>query len=281
MLRKLPALVFLAVHLGAAPASVAANELDELLGAAVRLKQAHVMRSYEECRSVGSSDAVCREELTALHPREISALNRLARHIESVSETELSAAFTRCYDPAHNYLDLIECWERLADRLEQGQEIDVDEDQKFRWENLSTAFAPLSSIKRRTLVLCIRGTIKRNFEDTVAHNLGAGGSDTTWALKVSAIESQMMIEVAQAASWAGLRTYYDHEAKSLEALIQGTIGLEEYRGLAKQNEQRLTTALAPEAANMAMHSRNFVELEALCADVAAVLIGRAKAIASQ
>ena len=104
----------------------AAQSTSETLSAAVRLKQAHVMRSYEQCMDLGRSDSQCREELERLHPRETAALSRLAELGTSVPEEEISEAFSSCYSPNRNYEQLISCWEeeaeKLAERTEQADD---------------------------------------------------------------------------------------------------------------------------------------------------------------
>ena len=99
------------------PMQAAAQGADELLGAALRLKEAHVQRSYEQCIAGGKLDPECRSELIQLHPREISVLARLAELSGGVPEAEFASAFTDCYGPDRNYKQLIECWENTATQL--------------------------------------------------------------------------------------------------------------------------------------------------------------------
>ncbi|MGV8988181.1 MAG: hypothetical protein ACOH2H_18070 [Cypionkella sp.] len=108
-------LLFLGIH----PAG--AQSGDDTFAAAARLKQAHVIRSYEQCMKTGKSDSQCRNELEQLHPREIAALSRLAHLSGTVSEKRLTEAFTSCYSPNRNYEQLIGCWEGAADKLEAEQ----------------------------------------------------------------------------------------------------------------------------------------------------------------
>ena len=261
--------------------SVLADKLDEILGAAIALKQAHVMRSYEKCRSSGSSDIACRGELEALHPREISALARIAGKIGNVGESEISKAIANCYDPSHDYLDLIECWEQVAARLESGQVIIPAKRQAFKWDDLPRNLASLDSVQRRSLFLCVRGTANMNFSETVSHNLSLGGADATWALKVFAWENKQMADFAKSVGWPEMQDYYEQEALASKKLIRGEIGFSEYRQMAKQNEGWLASALAPEALRQSVHERNFSALKELCDDVASAVIGMAKAAASQ
>lgn len=264
-----------------APRPIFAGELDELLGAAMRLKQAHVERSYEKCRSGGSSDAACRDELESLHPREISALARIVANMAKVSESEISKAMANCYDPSHDYRDLIECREQLADQLEKGKSVVSAKRQGFQWGDLSNLVSSLDPVQRKSLVLCVRGTVSTNFEETVEHNLTSGGDDATWALKVYAFENHLMAEVAEAAGWSGMQEYYEHEAHASAKLIRGEIEFSQYGQIVKQNEGRLATVLAPETSQQSVHESNFSILREPCDVVASAVIGRAKAAASQ
>jgi hypothetical protein len=56
----------------------------------------------------------CQAELEALHPRELAALQTIWKNARTYDEFEVSVASAACYDPTHNYHDLVECWERLA-----------------------------------------------------------------------------------------------------------------------------------------------------------------------
>ena len=260
---------------------VFAGELKELLDAAIMLKRAHVVRSYEKCRSSGAPDAACRDELEALHPREISALVRIGKSIGNMRENEVSKAVANCYDPFHDYRDLIECWEQLAAQLEKGKEIVPAKRKSFHWSELPSRFSSLDPVQKRSLVLCVRGRVSTNFKETVAHNLRSGGNDAAWALKVHASENYLMVEVAEAAGWSGMQDYYEREARASKKLVRGEIAFSEYRQVAKQNEGRLATVLAPEASRQTVHESNFSRLDQLCDEVALAVIGRAKYAASQ
>lgn len=264
-----------------APSPVIADELDELLAAAMRLKQAHVERSYEKCRSSGSSDVACRDELESLHPREISALARIAANEGSVGESEIRNAMANCYNPSRDYRDLLECWEQLATDLERGEAVVPATRQGFQWSELSGRVGSLDPVQRKSLVLCVRGKVSTNFEETVAHNLRSGGGDATWALKVHAFENHLMVEVAEAAGWSGMQDYYEQEANAAAKLIRGEIEFSQYRQMAMQNEGRLATVLAQETSRHSVHENNFSILKEPCDDVASAVIGRAKAAASQ
>lgn len=92
----------------------------EILDAAVRLKMAHVERSYRRCIDAGGNDATCRAELDALHPRELAALGRFAVLSSTVSGETLTKTMTECYDPHRDYEELIACWEESASKLEEA-----------------------------------------------------------------------------------------------------------------------------------------------------------------
>lgn len=96
---------------------VLGDSAQELSDAALRLKQAHVIRFYESCMEETSSDIGCRQALEELHPREVSVLEELFGLSASIEEHALSSSMASCYDPTHDYLDLIECWENVAESL--------------------------------------------------------------------------------------------------------------------------------------------------------------------
>jgi len=110
-----------------------ASSAQELATAAIRLKQAHVLRSYEKCMKKVGSDTTCRAEIEALHPREIQALSKLSNLSTAIDEYELSAALANCYNPKNDYSDLIECWETTAETLAASNSI---RSEKPRFEEL-------------------------------------------------------------------------------------------------------------------------------------------------
>lgn len=95
----------------------------EVIEAAVRLKKAHVERSFEECLAKGAPEDRCRKLLQLIHEREKKVLARLAPAMSdpSVNLDQLNAEMTACYSPNHNYTHLVDCWERLADRLDAAR----------------------------------------------------------------------------------------------------------------------------------------------------------------
>lgn len=128
-------IILLAIYVS--PLRGSAQELEEALGAAIRLKQAHVIRYYESCMETINSESTCRKQLEELHPREQAALAQIQESIGEMDIDELNASMSSCYSPSNDYLDLIVCWEGLAlsigepllndnnDDLSASQTIDV------------------------------------------------------------------------------------------------------------------------------------------------------------
>ncbi len=138
----------------------------------------------------------------------------------------------------------------------------------------------LGTLDRQALVLCVRGTISVNFKDTVAHNFAAGGSDSTWALKVSAHESRLMYELATDAGWVPVAEYYRIESVNAADLIRGTITLEKYRELSKSNEVILGSELSRLQESMQKVEVAMKAIYPLCQSISTKLIGSAKLRAS-
>lgn len=139
----------------------------------------------------------------------------------------------------------------------------------------------LSSSEKKSVVLCVRGTVSNNYRDTVAHNLAAGGSDATWAMKINALENVQMSDLARAADWIDLETYYRIETDNIEELIRGKTGIEEYKSVSKQNSLKLGKILEPEIKNQSEHTKNFQKFSIVCKSIASKIIGKAKAASSQ
>lgn len=262
------------------PDVLAQSELGE---AATRLKQAHVVRYYERCLEQTRSDPTCRQELTALHPREQAALRSILLHAGRYDELEVSKASASCYDPAHDYLELIECWELLAAKMAAGESIKTDAPEPVA--NLSEraveVFLDLTPTQKKSVVLCVRGRLNINFDETVAHNLERGGSDALWALKIYAFESAHMAELAQTAGWLDLARYYEMEADNVTKLIRGEIEFESYQMFSKDSEKLLNAVLAPENSGQSAHERNFQDFSRECNELSDKIIGAAKISASK
>lgn len=259
-----------------------AESFDDQLKASVNLKKAHVLRYYERCISEGRQDAECRSELEALHPRELTALQKMLRNANRYNQMEASGALAACYDVTNDYKELIECWERLSVQMVAGETVQGTR-VKTRTppDYLSLKLPGLSPTEKISIVLCVRGAVSNNYRDTVAHNLKAGEDDVTWALKVNATENSQMSALAQAADWTEMELYYKSEADSIELLIQGKINFESYKSLAHKNKIVLKDILEAEAVRQDAHYKNFQKLESICTEISSTIIGKAKAIASK
>lgn len=263
--------------------SSAASAQSEVIDAAISLKQAHVVRYYESCMEQIQSDAKCRAELKALHPREKAALNKMLINSGRYDEFELSKASAACYDPGHDYLDLIECWELLAAKMAAGEDITPEPPKPVAGlsERAGEIFAELTPTQQKSVVLCVRGKVNINYRDTVAHNLKLGGSDALWALKINGIENGQMSILAKAANWTEMTGYYEMEADNVTKLIRGEIGFDKYRLLSKDSQKLLSAALAPESSWQSAHNRNFQKFARECDELATKIIGSAKVAASE
>ena len=95
----------------------------EVMEAALRLKRAHVGRSWEACRSRGAPEAHCRKLLEITREREKRVLARIAPALTdpAVNVDQLNAEMAACYNPNNTYEHLVDCWVRLADRLDAAR----------------------------------------------------------------------------------------------------------------------------------------------------------------
>ncbi|MER9227731.1 hypothetical protein NKI39_19205 [Mesorhizobium sp. M0664] len=265
-----------------APEHALSHGLIETLNASVELKKAHVLRYYERCISENKSDSVCRSELEALHPREETALQGILRSATRYDQFEVSEAMASCYGQTRDYKEVIECWERLAVKMTAGE--DIKNDASVKQTSLPAdpkgELAGLTSAEKRSVVLCVRGAISTNYRDTVAHNLQKGGNDTAWALKVSGFESAQMNELAKAADWPDMVTYYQAETDAAEKLIQGKLSWGGYGNAERQNNGVLKKIFDSDPIGLDEHKRNFQKFEAVCKDISSSFIVRAKGSAS-
>lgn len=262
------------------PIASAQSDVEE---AAIRLKQAHVVRYYENCMDQIRSDTACRAELNALHPREKAALRKILINSKRYDERELSKASAACYNPAHDYLDLIECWELLATKMASGKNIKPDPPQPVTSlsKRAREIFSELTPTQQKSIVLCVRGRVNINYQDTVAHNLKLGRSDALWALKINGFENTQMSRLAKAANWTVMAGYYEMETDNVSKLIRGNIGFDKYRLLSRDSQKLLSAALAPESSWQSAHNRNFQKFARECEELATKVIGNAKAAASK
>lgn len=273
-------LILLSVWLSSGPTNASSETMENLIRASVELKKAHVLRYYDKCKSQNKSDEMCRKELEELHPREVAALTRIKGKASKYDQVELSGALAGCYDPSHDYKDLIECWERLASRMEAGGRLNIEPvgANGSPPDGADEKLSSLTSFEQRSVVLCVRGKISINYRDTVAPNLKAGGDKALWALKVTGLESLQMSELAKAASWAEMESYYKMEAMNVQLLIrQGPSGYDSYVRASKLNEGNLKQVLKPEIPRQSEHARNFEKYASVCQGISSAIIGTAKA----
>jgi len=138
----------------------------------------------------------------------------------------------------------------------------------------------LSEREKRSVVLCVRGTISTNFRDTVAHNLRAGGEAAAWALKVNATENTLMSDLATEAAWTGLATYYKLEADATVRLIRGSLSADRYKLEARKNSVALKAELEQESPSIEEHKLNFIKFGSECKSISTGIIFLAKSSAS-
>lgn len=262
--------------------SSTASAQSEVEDAAIRLKQAHVVRYFESCMDQIQSDVECRAELKALHPREKAALGNILTNSSSYAEFEVGEASSACYDPDHDYLDLIECWELLATKMAAGEDIKPDAPKPVA--SLSDIareiFSELTPTQQKSVVLCVRGRVSINYKETVAHNLKLGGSNALWALKINGFENAQMSILAKSANWTKMTGYFEMEADNVSKLIRGEIDFDKYRLLSKNSQEFLSAALAPERSWQSAHGRNFQKFARECEELASKIIGSAKVAAA-
>lgn len=97
---------------------------NETVNAAIELKKAHVMRSFETCMIRTQNENRCRQLLQLLHKREVENLNRLKPALTDtdVNQVQFNKEMNACYSPSNDYGDLINCRELLAERYEDAKQ---------------------------------------------------------------------------------------------------------------------------------------------------------------
>ncbi len=97
------------------------QENQELMNAALRLKQAAVLRTLEDCKAKGGSVKSCNSLLELTHQREVKIIERLklAPTDPAVNMDEMSKEMAACYD--YGYIEMVECWSQLSDRLDAAR----------------------------------------------------------------------------------------------------------------------------------------------------------------
>ena len=99
------------------------QENQELMNAALRLKQAAVLRTLEDCKAKGGSVKSCNSLLELTHQREVKIIERLklAPTDPAVNMDEASKEMAACYSPNYGYVETVECWSQLSDRLDAAR----------------------------------------------------------------------------------------------------------------------------------------------------------------
>ena len=104
-------------------AQVLAASPAEVRAAAERLKKDLVQRSFKMCLLKGGTETRCKKLLQFEHKREIKVWQRLAPAAKdpAINVRQLNQEMTACYSPNSTYTHLIDCWVRLADRLDAAK----------------------------------------------------------------------------------------------------------------------------------------------------------------
>lgn len=117
-----PPLVALSIALLVATAHAASEQppdnIQDIANAALRLRQAAILRTLDDCKAKGGSAKTCNELLELTHQRELKVIARLqaASANSRVNQDELSKELAACFNFA--YVESIECQSQLADRLD-------------------------------------------------------------------------------------------------------------------------------------------------------------------
>ena len=96
------------------------QENQELKNAVLRLRQAAVLRTLEDCKAKGGSVKTCNSLLELTHQRELKIIERLqpAPTDPAVNMDEMNREMAACYSPNYGYVETVECWSQLSDRLD-------------------------------------------------------------------------------------------------------------------------------------------------------------------
>ncbi|SFT74101.1 hypothetical protein SAMN05444141_10349 [Pseudovibrio denitrificans] len=260
-----------------------AEDLNQLFEASVRLKQSHVERFMKRCTLRDRSQEACIAELKAIHPREIKALAKIYEAMISYDGQELSSAVAGCYDPRHDYQDLVSCWERLAAKVERGDAIKTWSSDIQRELYVPTAqeiIPNLNPVEKQCFLLCLRGHVQLNYQKTAQHNLRGSDKDLLWALKVNAFESAQMSKIAAAANWHAMAKFYETEAEIVSKHIRGETSGSELAKQLNSNAAVLSNILRP-LQNLKKDCRPaFEKLQRQCKGAASIIIGQSKSKAS-
>ena len=86
-------------------------------------KKVHVNRFWDECTAKhNGATTICADLIRALEARERKTLKRISAAATDSNKPRVSEGVVGCYNPTHNYKDLVQCWELLANELEQNGE---------------------------------------------------------------------------------------------------------------------------------------------------------------
>jgi hypothetical protein len=98
------------------------QENQEVMNAAARLKQAAVLRTLEDCKARGGSVKTCNSLLELTDQREVKIIERLklAPADPAVNMDEMNKEMAACYSPNYGYVETVECWSQLSDRLDSA-----------------------------------------------------------------------------------------------------------------------------------------------------------------
>lgn len=101
-----------------------AQDFGEVSAAALRLKQAKVVRQYDECQALGGTEAFCRAGIVSTGEREKKATLRLMSLMAELpmNEDRLSSEYHACTDLALDYVGSVWCVEQLVDRLDAAKD---------------------------------------------------------------------------------------------------------------------------------------------------------------
>ena len=87
------------------------QENQEVMNAALRLKQAAVLRTLADCKAKGGSGKSCNTLRELTHQREVKIIERLnlALTDPAVNAEEASTEIAACSNPNYGYVETVEC----------------------------------------------------------------------------------------------------------------------------------------------------------------------------
>lgn len=91
----------------------------DLTGAAQRLKQDAIAKTWSDCKAMGLPDARCKGLLSAIHRHELSIITELQKLVDEnatkLNGTRLSTEMVSC--ASEDYQSMVNCQGRLLERL--------------------------------------------------------------------------------------------------------------------------------------------------------------------